>query len=568
MKLRKTKRLKIVEQITIVVLLSVFIPLLITGLIVNNVNQHAVRNELSYSAQMISSVIAKSINTFFDASIAELNEVSLALKYIYSDYSQSVYLKDVLINSTNFRDIKIIRPSETTFEYSNTNKIIYDDINKSLIITEKVNNDNYLVASIDLATFENAIFELVKTDNRQVYIIDNKNKELIISHNFTQDEFDTTIAELPNKMVEKEPKTFGGVKNQPIAYYKMQSPDITVIVNTTGNITDKTIYTARYKIVLAIFVAAMAILFIIGIYTYYLYINIRQLFKGLLAISKGNYKRKIRLLTNIFTPFEIIFLAQEFNKMVFEINMSYRKLKQKNRELKILDEFRSNLIDTVSHEFRTPLTSIQGYTSRLLRQDIDINEEVRIKSLKTIKTQSERLSRMVEDLLVIPDIEGSKLNIKLEDVNLNKILDSALWSLKNRDNREFIIKIDDNFPPVQADNDRLEQVLINLLENANKYAYENTPIYINVTGNGEFATIQIENQADYIDNQTLKILFDKFTRVDDLTTRTTRGTGLGLYIVKGLINAMGAKIELKSSHDNKFTATINFVLQHHHIRTM
>ncbi len=99
----------------------------------------------------------------------------------------------------------------------------------------------------------------------------------------------------------------------------------------------------------------------------------RQLLKGLMAVTKGNYKRKVRLLVSIFTPHEIVFVAGEFNKMVREINKSYKELKLKNIELKKLDEFRSNLIDTVSHEFRTPLTSIKGYTSRLLRQDIEIN---------------------------------------------------------------------------------------------------------------------------------------------------------------------------------------------------
>ena len=114
---------------------------------------------------------------------------------------------------------------------------------------------------------------------------------------------------------------------------------------------------------------------------------------------------------NVLTPREIIFLAEEFNSMIEEINASYKKLKQKNKELKQLDNFRSNLVDTVSHELRTPLTSIRGYTSRLLRTDIEIDEETKHKSLLIIKQQSERLSRMIEYLLVIPDIEGAKLNI-------------------------------------------------------------------------------------------------------------------------------------------------------------
>ena len=187
------------------------------------------------------------------------------------------------------------------------------------------------------------------------------------------------------------------------------------------------------------------------------------MFKGIIVLSKGNYKRKVRLLTNVFTPHETIFLAEEFNKMADEINKTYRQLKHSNRELKKLDEFRSNLIDTVSHEFRTPLTSIKGYTSRLLRQDIELDEETKQKSLKIIKNQSERLSRMVEDLLVIPDIEGAKLNLIIENVNLADTINDAILSTKHKAEREVNVSIADNLPDILADNDRLEQVFINIL---------------------------------------------------------------------------------------------------------
>ena len=108
-----------------------------------------------------------------------------------------------------------------------------------------------------------------------------------------------------------------------------------------------------------------------------------------MAITKGSYQRRIHLIKSIFTPYEVVFLASEFNKMVSEIHKSYIQLKKQNVELQKLNEFRSNLIDTVSHELRTPLTSIQGYTSRLLRTDIKIDEETQQKSLHIIKKQSE-----------------------------------------------------------------------------------------------------------------------------------------------------------------------------------
>ena len=140
-----------------------------------------------------------------------------------------------------------------------------------------------------------------------------------------------------------------------------------------------------------------------------------------MALSKGNYQRQIRLLSTTFTPYEIVFLANEFNNMASEIHKSYIELKRKNAELKKLNEFRSNLLDTVSHELRTPLTSIQGYTSRLMRQDIVIDEETKQKSLRVIKEQSERLKRLIEDLLTIPDIEGLRLQTDLGNFWLNDV---------------------------------------------------------------------------------------------------------------------------------------------------
>ena len=287
--------------------------------------------------------------------------------------------------------------------------------------------------------------------------------------------------------------------------------------------------------------------------------NIRQLFKAIIAVSKGNYQRRIRLLTNVFTPYEIIFLAFKFNRMAGQIHKSYLQLKSKNAELKNLDNYRSNLIDTVSHEFRTPLTSIQGYTSRLLRQDIEIDEETKQKSLRTIKRQSERLSRMIEDLLVVPDIEGARIWTKPEPLVLNQFIESAA-TLVDLEDMELINCTDSNYPKFMADKDRFEQVLVNLFENAKKYAQEGTPLVVDSIVKDGNAQIYVKNQCEIIPDEKLNQLFDKFTRIDDKTTRTTRGTGLGLFIVKGLVEAMNGRINLYSNEQDGFCVELIFPL--------
>ena len=242
--------------------------------------------------------------------------------------------------------------------------------------------------------------------------------------------------------------------------------------------------------------------------------------------------------------------------MVSEIHKSYIVLKHKNLELKQLNEFRSNLIDTVSHELRTPLTSIQGYTSRLLRQDIVIDEETKQKSLRIIKEQSERLKRLIEDLLTIPDIEGMRLRTINTETDLNEVLERAELLLRKHDGHEIVVNIDSEFPKICADKERLEQVFVNLFENAVKYAYPETPIIVQANVNQDDVTIEVKNKCDVINKKMLDKLFEKFVRLDDNMTRTTRGTGLGLFIVKGLIEAMEGKIELFSDEEYGFTSKI------------
>ena len=559
-KIRDIKRLKIVEQIILVLLLAVITPTIVSTFIVNNINQHAVRNELQYSALSISESIASNIETFTRSGEDELDQIVLALRHISDNKTKAEYLKELFTNSQLISELQIINKNETDKylkweEYSSYNK------NKQEIqILKKINENEAILATVDIQTFQDQIFNIYKKDDRQIYIL-GKDKALIAAHNYNKKDFDRVTYALPKHLLLNQSQLFGKVKNQPIAYFKLNDPELIIIVNTTHHITKTTINTARFKIILALCISAFFIIFIVGIYTSYLYINIRQLFKGIIALSKGNYNRKIRMLSNIFTPYEIIFLATEFNNMADEINNTYRKLKHSNKELKKLDEFRSNLIDTVSHEFRTPLTSIKGYTSRLLRQDIELDEETIQKSLKIIKNQSERLSRMVEDLLVIPDIEGSKLNLIMDNVNLSDTINDAILSTKHKAQREIIVNIPEEFPDVYADNDRLEQVFINLIDNAYKYSYEDTAIVIDVTQAKNQAVIKVSNSYDYIPPDKLNKLFGKFIRIDDKTTRTTRGTGLGLFIVKGLILAMNGSIELESSKDDIFSVIIKLPIK-------
>lgn len=556
MKIFKFKRLKIVEQIAIVFFFAVLIPMSVSGFIINNVNQQSMRSQLRESAVLITNMVSDEIDFFSETITGNLEQIAFSLKFFKNPVQRAKYLDEVKNSMANCENLAIVSPEEAE-EIHEKNKF-----ENKATITVNLDNNEILIATYSLVELQDELFNSLQDDKRQIYVLTNDGK-LVASHNFKDEDFQKTLSLLPKNMKENKPVIFGDVKNQPLVYVKKDNPKITIIVNTTEAVTDKAINKNRLKIILSTVAATLVILFVTALYTFYLYINIRQLFKGIIALSKGNYERQIRLLVTAFTPHEIVFLAFEFNRMASEIHKSYEQLQKNNVELKQLNEFRSNLIDTVSHELRTPLTSIQGYTSRLMRNDIVIDEETKQKSLRIIKEQSERLKRLIEDLLTIPDIEGMRLRTNIETVYMPEVFETAKILVKNKDNKQIQINISDDFPNVSGDKTRLEQVFVNLIENAVKYAKPESVITVDTAIVDNKAKFFVKNECDVIPPKQLKKLFEKFVRLDDNTTRTTRGTGLGLFIVKGLVEAMNGTIELHSDEKIGFCAevTLNFAAE-------
>ena len=542
------RRLKIAEQIIIVIFFAVLIPMIVSGIIINNINQQSNRAQLRSAAVMIANIVSEEIDVFEHSINNELVQIISTLDYMNNPAQEQKYLDTIILSLPFYKELAVVNESQLA-KYKMYN--IQDDY---AVFSHPMSKGRYLVAVLDINNLQKNLFKTLTEDERQIYVLVDKN--VVASSNYSQDGLEKSMAQLPDKLVENKPTIYGSIKNQPLVYMKKTNPDITILVNTTEAVTKHTIDYNRDRIILSILITILAVFFVVGLYTTYLYVNIRQLFKAIIAISKGNYERRIRLLTNIFTPFEIVFLGNEFNRMVNQIHKSYIQLKKKNKELKQVNEFRSNMVDTVSHEFRTPLTSIQGYTSRLLRQDIQIDDETRVKSLKIIKKQSERLKRMIEDLLVIPDIEGARLNVNLVNIPINSVIESSIMLVKNDANKEIINNIQDCSIEIVADTDRIEQVFVNLIENAIKYTKEDTPIILDYEIREERLAISVKNDYDVIPREKLKTLFDKFTRVDDKTTRTTRGTGLGLFIVKGLVEAMNGEIRLYSNEECGFCVKV------------
>ena len=539
------KHLKIIEQISIVLVVAVLIPFITIGIIISNVSQQSVRKELAANASLMAEFIADSTEKYIEFSQAQLNQMASGFNYIPATMSKIQYFNDIEDKTKLFKNLEVIEK----VKLPNPKTKVKEDY---ITLYSPIDKHYYLAGDIRI----NIINELFKDENlrgRNIFIIDGTTKELITS-NTKALQIDDELKGFNYNEKEKS-GLFGDVKNTPKAYSKIHNSSWVVIVDTTKKITKNTINKARYKIILSLLLAALSIIVIVSLYSYYLYINIRQLFKAITAISKGNYAKKIHLIKNAFTPHETIFLAKEFNYMANKIDVSYRDLKKKNKELKQLNEYRENLINSTSHEFRTPLTSIIGYTSRLLRHDIVLDNETRIKSLKIIKEQAQRLSKMVEDLLVIPELDSMSMKFDIGEVDLIESVQKVMEYL-NKEDIPFILDVKSNIPYVWADEYRLEQILINIMDNAQKYSLDKAPVKINIDIEENMPVLKVINKCEKITPKMKEKLFDKFIRVDSTLTRTTRGTGLGLYIVKGLAVAMNIDIDLECS--DEFIMTLKF----------
>ena len=484
------RRLKIAEQIIIVIFFAVIIPMTISSIIINNVNQQSNRAQLREAAVMIANIVSEEVDVFQHSIDNELSQISTTLEYYNSPEKANDYLDTILKNMPFYKELAVIYPSEIDrFKH-------YKNSKDFSIFTREQKDGTILLAVLDMKNLKENLFKTLEQDKRQIYVLAGKDNRLVASINYEENIFKSSVEQLPNKLQTDKSVVYGKIKNQPLVYHKKTKPDITIIVNTTQDLTRNLIDYNRDKILLSIIITTLTVFFIVGLYTSYLYINIRQLFKAIIAVSKGNYSRRIRLLTNIFTPFELVFLGKEFNKMITQINKADIRLKKKNKELRQLNEFRSNLIDTVSHEFRTPLTSIQGYTSRLMRQDIEIDEDTKQKSLRVIKKQAERLKRMIEDLLVIPDIEGNRLNFETRPVSISSVIENSIMLVKNDSNKEIINNIENCELEILADSDRIEQVFVNLIENAIKYSKENSSIILDYENEGNKLVLSVKNEYE------------------------------------------------------------------------
>lgn len=216
-----------------------------------------------------------------------------------------------------------------------------------------------------------------------------------------------------------------------------------------------------------------------------------------------------------------------------------------------VQQAQTEFVSTVSHELRTPLTSIKGFADTILRAGDRIDSNQQRRYVGIIKDQADRLTRLVEDLLAVSRLEGKKLQLTIRAINLEEAVLRVTRNLqdKARDHK-IVVSIPPGLAPVWADADRLEQILTNLIDNAIKYSPSKTTVTFTAKGiqeTPEKVEFSVSDQGVGIPSEHLPEIFSKFSRLDNPLVRQTEGTGLGLYITRSLVIALGGQIKVASS---------------------
>ena len=270
---------------------------------------------------------------------------------------------------------------------------------------------------------------------------------------------------------------------------------------------------------------------------------LRRMQAGAREISLGRYN-KIDCDTKIREYSEVV---TTFNKM--------------STELEKQDRARSDFIANVSHDLRTPLTTIMGYVRGVI--DGTIPTSMQNQYLGVALSEAERMQHMIENNLDLSKYESGNFVPNMSNFNLNEIVRSIVITMEKRIREKNIVidfKYEKSENIVEADESAIYRVVQNLLDNALKFASIGSEIEISITNKNGFAIFSIKNYGSSISEEEQKYIWDRYYKVDTSRSYHKKGSGLGLYIVKSIINQHNQEIEIKSDDNSvEFSFTLNLM---------
>lgn len=241
-------------------------------------------------------------------------------------------------------------------------------------------------------------------------------------------------------------------------------------------------------------------------------------------------------------------------------------LEEANQELMKLDELKSNFLANISHELKAPLVSTKGYIDFILSGKLGPLSEKQDRGLSVSRDNLNHLSRLISSLLDFSRVTSGILKLHMESCSVRELIESCVESVKvearqNEKELGFVIEMPADLPLLYADEDRIREVLMNLLTNAEKFTEDGGRIKVAVQPHSpgdEFLVVNVIDNGIGIPKEHINKIFGRFYQVDSSSTRKYGGTGLGLAIVKEILEAHGCKIHVESEEGlgSKFTFTL------------
>ena len=228
---------------------------------------------------------------------------------------------------------------------------------------------------------------------------------------------------------------------------------------------------------------------------------------------------------------------------------------------RLVEQMKSDFVSTVSHELRTPLTSIYGFAETLLRQDVLFGEEERTTFLGYIASESKRLTQIVDALLNVARLDTGDLQVRIAATDVREVVGEAVLQAGGSNGRSFVVDLPEEPVAAQADPEKLLQVFAILLDNAVRYSPAGGTVRVGAERKNDTVELVVEDEGLGIPLSDQDQIFRKFYRGTDAEARVgAGGTGLGLFIARGLVTAMGGKISVSSREGEGSTFAIELPL--------
>ena len=254
----------------------------------------------------------------------------------------------------------------------------------------------------------------------------------------------------------------------------------------------------------------------------------------------------------------------EIGKLSKAFNYMAKELKNTMTEQQRLENMRREFVANVSHELKTPITSIKSYAETLLDGGID-DFETTVRFLEVINTEADRMTRLVRDLLQLSRIDNAQMKWSMKPFNITALIanvtDRLQMEVRNKE-QTLNFKIKNETSEITGDRDRLEQVFVNVITNAIKYTPKGGSIDVNIEQSEKVFRVKVSDTGVGIPEADIPRIFERFYRVDKARSRDMGGTGLGLAIAKEIIEAHGGGIYAKSTVDKGTEIVIELPVTH------